>query len=224
MALISSYSDTPHIIHGVQDEYRRLYYSEPMAALKVPVTISGGFGILKMGTALALNGSAAGNIGKCMPYDPSATITGVEPIKRAYLVADSTAAYTVDVRMEESYQFIVGDDLYTIDSGTSEKSLGAITAIDRTTYSHIARITFTIINTADFDVAEFGFITHEGYSTCVGILEKTVDTGWGQYAKGANATLILGNCVLYTGLLINFDSDAVTDLSAATYGNFTYIR
>jgi len=62
------------------------------------------------------------------------------------------------------------------------------------------------------------------YSDGVGILEKSVDSGIGVNAKGAVATLILGNCVLYTGMLTNVDSAFITDVSAATFGNYTYIR
>ena len=51
-------TDIPSIIRGAQDDYRALYFSEPMAALKVPVTLQAGYGLLKLGSALALNKSA----------------------------------------------------------------------------------------------------------------------------------------------------------------------
>jgi hypothetical protein len=55
-------------------------------------------------------------------------------------------------------------------------------------------------------------------------LEKSVDTGTGENAKGAVATLILGNCVLYEGLLTNVDAAFRTDVSAAQFGQYMYIR
>ena len=220
-------SDTPNIIYGTQEDYKKLYYSNPEAALKVPISISKGFGVLKMGTALAKNNSAAGSVGKMLPYDPTATITGAEVAPgRAYLVADGAAAATsVRVAMADSYKFSVGDDLIINDDTTSPENLGAITAIDRTTYSNMAEITFTTaIGVTAFTTARFAYVTIEGYDTCVGILEKTVDTGDDENAAGALATMILGNCILYTGTLLNVDSAARTDLSAATFGNYTYIR
>jgi len=219
-------SDTPNVVYGNQEDYRKLYYSNPDAALKVPVSISKGFGVLKMGTALAKNNSAAGSVGKMLPYDPTA-ITGAEDAPgRAYLVTDSGIADNfVYVAMDDSYKFSVGDDLIINDDTTAAENLGAITAIDRTTYTNRAKITATSnIGGTAFTTARFAYVTIEGYDTCVGILEKTVDTGDDEDAAGALATLIIGNCVLYTGTLLNVDSAALTDLSAATFGNYTYIR
>jgi hypothetical protein len=81
-----------------------------------------------------------------------------------------------------------------------------------------------------FTTARYAYIAVEAgvasnsYSDCVGVLEKSVDTGTGVNAKGALATLILGNCVLYTGMLTNMDAAAIVDVSAASIGNFTYIK
>lgn len=225
-------SDTPHILYGAQQDYKKLYYSEELAALKVPVTLQAGYGVLTMGTALAKNLSAAGNIGKLVPYNPT-TFTGVEAHPgRAYLVADNAgSAYTVNVSIEDSYKFAVGDDLIINDDTTTKESLGAITDIDRTTYATYAVITHTTVAGATpFTTARFAHVFVEAggasnnYSDGVGILEKSVDTGTGQYAQGALASLILGNCVLYTGMLTNVDSAFKTDVSADTFGNYTYIR
>lgn len=218
-------SDTPNVVYGTQEDYKKLYYSNPDAALKVPISISKGFGVLKMGTALAKNDSASGSVGKMLPYDPAA-ITGAEVAPgRAYLVADSgTGTASVHVAMADSYKFSVGDDLVVNDDTTAAQNLGAITAIDRTTYTHMAVITATTNITTSFTTARHAYATIEGYDTCVGILEKTVDTGDDENAAGALATLILGNCVLYTGALLNVDSAARTDLSAIAFGNFTYIK
>lgn len=228
--------DIPSIIRGVQDDYRALYYSDPMAALKVPVTIQSGYGLLKLGTALALNKSAgtAGGRDQLVPYNPT-SFTGSASEKhpgRAYLVQDSgTTATALYVSMDDSYKFKVGDDVIINDNTTTAENLGAITAIDRTTYGHMAKITVTTATGGtSFTVARFAHIFVEAgdntnnYSDCVGILEKSVDTGTGVNAKGAVATLILGNAVLYEGLLTNVDAAAKTDISASSFGQYMYMR
>jgi len=62
----------------------------------------------------------------------------------------------------------------------------------------------------------------EGYDACVGILGKSVDTGTGANAAGANAGMLLKNYILYTAGLINVDAAAIVDLSLSTIGQFTY--
>lgn len=226
--------DIPSIIRGVQDDYRNLYYSEPMAALKVPVTLQSGYGLLKIGTALSKNLSALTTGGKdqLLPYNPT-TFTGAEKHPgRAYLVADSgTVNKLLYVSQEDSWKFKVGDDVCINSTGVAAENLGAVTAIDRTTDLSRALITVTTnIGGSSFTVAEKACIFVEAgisannYSDGVGILEKSVDTGVGENAKGAVATLILGNCVLYEGLLTNVDAAFRTDVSAAQFGQYMYIR
>lgn len=214
--------DTPGFIFGGQEDYRRLYYSDPAAARKAQITIMAGYGVLRMGTAMAKNGSAAGGIGKLMPYDPTAN-TGAEITPaRAFLVQNSGGSDTVlYVPIADSYKFAVGDDVYVNDNVTTLEQLGAITAIDRTTYSHMATVTVTTQTGNDFTTARFAYLAVQGGDTCVGILEKSVDTGAGVDSQGALATLILGNAMLYTGMLTNFDAAAISDLSAGSFGQYT---
>ena len=219
--------DTPNIIRGVQEDYKKLYYSDPAAALKVPITIAPGYGVLKQGTVLSRN-TSAGSAGNFFPYDPTATITGAENAPgRAYLVASQTSGTAVcNVTIADSYKFAVADDILIIDND-GEAQLdngGAITAIDRTTYTSYAVITFTTATGDTFTTAKFAYAALEGCVTAVGILEKSVDTGTGVNSKGALATLIIGNCVLYSGMLLNLDSAAQTDISASTIGQYAYIR
>jgi hypothetical protein len=135
--------DTPHVLHGVQKDYRRLYYSDHLAALRFPVALQAGYGIVEAGQALAKNLSAAGNKGKLLPYAPTTFVASIDPA-RAYLVADSGATATeLYVSMDDSYKFAVGDDVIINDNVTAAENLGAITAIDRTTESHRAKITVT---------------------------------------------------------------------------------
>lgn len=224
--------DIPQIQHGVQKDYKRLYYSNRMAALTVPITIQAGYGLLEQGTALSKNLSAGANAGLLLPYNPT-TFTGAENHPgRAYLVAD-THATTPDayVSQDDSWKFKVGDDLIVNDDTTAAENLGAITAIDRDSDQSRAKITATTnIGGTAFTTARKAYVSVEAgdntnaYSDCVGILEKSVHTGTGVRAAGAVAELILGNVVLYDGLLTNFDAAAVTDLSAATFGQYVYIR
>lgn len=226
-------TDIPSIIRGAQEDYTVIYYSEPEAALKVPVTVQSGYGTLKKGTVLALNKSnlTTGGKDQLVPYNPT-TFTGAENHPgRAYLVADVAAsAYVAYVTMDDSYKFKVGDDLIINDDNTTAENLGAVTAIDRTSERQRAKITFTTATTGTFGTANKAYVAVEAgdntnnYSDAVGILEKSVDTGTGENAKGAVATMILGNCVLYEGLMTNLDSAAKTDLSATSFGQYAYIK
>jgi len=226
--------DTPYVEYGVQDDYTVLFYSEHSAALTVPITLAAGYGKLRMGTLLAKNLSAltTGNKDKMVPYNPTSFTGQEEHPGRAYLVADGVAlASTVNVTINDSYKFKVGDDLIINDNTTTNENLGAITAIDRTTYSNFAVITFTTaMGATAFTTARFAYVCVEagdntnGYSDCVGVLMKSVDTGTGELAKGANAQLIISNAVLYEGMLNLVDAAAKTDLSATTFGEFMYMK
>jgi hypothetical protein len=226
--------DIPAIIRGTQDDYRVLYYSEPMAALKVPVTLQAGYGALKVGTILAKNLSAgvAGGKDQLVPYNPT-IFTGAERHPgRAYLVADSgTTASILYLSQDDSWKFKVGDDVVINDDTTAAENLGAITAIDRTTDLSRAAITVTTATGGTaFTAARKAYLAVEagdntnGYSDAVGILEKSVDTGTGVNSKGAVATLVLGNCVVYEGLLSNCDAAALVDISGTAFGQYMYIR
>jgi len=224
--------DIPQVVRGVQYDYKRLYYSNPDAALKVPVTLMAGYGLIEQGSMLAKNLSAAGKAGLLLPYNPT-SFTGAEDHPgRAYLVANSgTTDKYVYVTQDDSYKFNVGDDLIINDNTTTAENLGAITAIDRTSEQHRAKITATAaIGGTAFTTARKAYVNVEAgtsgnlYSDCVGILEKTVDCGEGVNAKGAVATLILGNVVLYEGTLSLLDSAAKTDISATSFGQYLYIR
>jgi len=218
--------DTPNILYGPgQKDYRRLFYSDEAVALMVPITLSPGFGVLKAGTALAINTSAlaTGNTAKYVPYNPTAHLGSEDAPVRSYLVQNSTNSADVYIRIEDSYKFKVGDDIIIDNDTASGENLGAITAIDRTTYSHMAKITAsTPVSGTAYTTATFSFIAPEGCDTCVGILSKSVDTGTGENAAGANAGMLLKNYVLYTAGLINVDSAAIVDLSLTVLGQYTY--
>lgn len=230
--MTTNYGDIPYVVRGQQTDYRRLLYNEFDHVLSIPVTLQAGYGTLKQGTAMAENLSAAGNDGKYVPYCPT-TFTGAEAYDpgRAYLVADvGSGESTCEVTMDDSYKFAVGDDLIGNSSGQGAENLGAITAIDRTTYSNRAVITFTTPSTEGFVTSNYGHVLVEAgtsgnnYSDCVGILAAAAETGIGANAKGGQGILILSNAVMYTGMIWNLDAAAKTDISSTERGRFTYIK
>jgi len=223
--------DTPYVKRGTQKDYKRLYYSDHMAARRVPVQIQSGYGWIEMGSAMAKNISAGPNGGKnqLLPYNPTTFPADIDP-GRAYLVTNTGSADNfVYVTMDDSYKFKVGDDLIINDNTTAAENLGVITAIDRTTERQRAKITATTnIGGTAFTTARRGHVLVEAgaannFSDCVGILEKSVQTGVGEHAQGAGATLILGNAILYDGMLTNLDSTAKTKIGATTWGQFVNI-
>jgi hypothetical protein len=219
--------DGASIKYGSQVDYKMLFFSEEMACLRVPISLIPGFGKIEMGTAIARTTSAnAGTrLGKYIPYDPHATVTGAEDWGRSYITADSGTSNTFFVTMADSYKYAVNDDICLAGYSESLQNLGKITAIDRTTYTHIAKITATSSISPQFTTANFAYAYIEGAETAVGVLQATVNTGTGSSAAGATGMLIIGNCVLYTGMIAgNLDSNGRTDISAATLGQYTYIR
>jgi len=224
--------DIPAVDYGQQWDYRKLYYSDHLAALRVPVTLQSGYGLIRAGTVLSRNVSAAGGLDLLLPYNPTTFPANIQEAGRAYLVQDSGALVSqLYVTLDDSWKFKVGDDVIINDNVTAAENLGAITAIDRTTDTHRAKITVTTaVGATSFTNARRAHIFAEAgnstnnYSDAVGILEKTVNTGIGEKSKGAVSTLILGNCVLYEGVLVNFDAAAIVDLSASSFGQYIYIR
>lgn len=226
--------DTPFMEYGQQDDYRPLFFSDEHIALVAPITMQAGYGILKQGTCLAKNLSAltTGNKDKLVPYNPTVFTGAEEHPGRAYLVADNVAlASVVYVSKNDAYKFSVGDDLIINDDTTAKENLGAITAIDNSTWVHMAKITFTTAaGSTAFTTARFAYVCVEAgvaannYSDAVGILTKSVDTGVGELAKGAVGSVVLSNCMLYEGMLTLLDSAAKTDLSATSFGEFLMIK
>lgn len=227
-----SQGDTPHLVYGVQKDYKNIYFSRPEIALVVDVALQAGYGLIEAGTVLAKNLSAAGNAGKYVPYSPT-TFTGLEvDPARAYLVAaGANGTALLYVTMNDSYKFMVGDDVIIDDNVTAAENLGKITAIDRTTYPHMAVMTSTAnIGGTAFTVARKAHVKVEAgdssnnYSDAVAILAKSVDTGTGVNAQGAVAPVILSNAVLYAGMLVNLDAAAKVDIGGAAFGQYYVLK
>ncbi len=229
------HGESPYVVRGNEEGYKRLFYSNPNNALMRDVTIAAGYGVLRAGTPLALNVSAAGNAGKYVPYCPTTPNSG-DPTQKgnAFILQDGAANAYAYVTLEDSYKFVVGDDLIAYETDlttTSVVEMGAITAIDRTTYVHMAVITATSNMGTSVDVANSGAVHVEcgadntnGFSDCAGILANTVDTGTGENAKGALAPMVISNAILYEGSCEGLDSAAKTDLSASSNGNLLVIK
>ena len=231
------HGETPYLVRGGQEDFKRLFYSRPEQALMRDITLSAGYGVIKAGTPLMINKSAAGNVGEHVPYAMTTPDSSdVTQKGNAFLVADATGGSISDfyVTMEDSYKFEEGDDVIIYSTSyatTSAENLGAITAIDRTTYQHMAKITTTTATSNNFLVAasaalhvEGGATSANGYSEAVGILAATVDTGTGANAKGAVAPMILGMAILYEGCCEGLDAAAKTDINAASNGNLLVIK
>lgn len=232
------YGDTPFIKRGTQEDYKKIFHTDPSLALTKTVTLIAGCGIIKAGTAIAKITGDGDSKNKYVPYNPTTitnAATAADQPGRAFLVVDAAASTSQYVTMADSYKFQVGDQVYIADSdtyGASAEDLGVITAIDRTTHKHMAIISVT--NTpsgATFTVANYACLFHEAgadntntWSDCVGILGTTVETGTGENAKGGIGDLIISNCMLYNGLLTNVDAAARTDIGASVDGQFLILK
>ncbi|MBW1999774.1 MAG: hypothetical protein JRJ29_17660, partial [Deltaproteobacteria bacterium] len=145
----------------------------------------------------------------------------------AYLVEDPTTGTEAKVTMDDSYKFAVGDHLVACDSDFTQTDLGAITAIDRDTYSHIAVITVT--NAFESQTVAKGAAitiqsnTSDPFVEAKGILKASVDTGTGENAKGGQGVLILKNAMLYKDCLYNYNADVLTDLGGTEDGKYLII-
>jgi hypothetical protein len=225
--------DTPHVYHGAQEELWALFYGNTQEnALFVPITLSAGYGKLPAGQIIAKNLSAAGRTGQYVPYNPTTFTGGEEQAGKAFLVANSgTGGSDLYVTMDDSYKFAVGDDLIVNSDGETAENLGAITAIDRTSETHRAKITVTETVSDDHTTANSGYVAVEAgisannYSDAVGILVGTIDTGTGEDAKGGQGQLLVSNAIIYTGALKNYDAAAGVDLGSPTeYGDKMVIK
>ncbi len=118
--------------------------------------------------------------------------------------------------------------------GTSAEDLGAITAIDRTyANSTQAAITVTtgVVTGANFAPGRNGNIYVKGYgedsspfTKAQYIIDKDIDTGTGEYSKGALTSVVISNAILYTASLVGMDSAAITDMGSLSDGRFTILK
>ena len=228
------HGDTPYIVRGGQEDIRRIFYSKPELAMTRSITIPGGFGTLRAGQIMGAISESTSRLGNYVPYAPespdSPSWIGVAPAEvpaLAFLTTDGASSTSVYVSKAESYRFAVGDHLAANDvNSDSPVDLGAITAIDRTTYSTIALITVSNSNlTSGYTVAQGGAVyiqttTATPFTKAAGVLLTAVQTGTGENSKGANGVLVFKNAILYKDALTVYHADILDDISgSAISGN-----
>ena len=223
--------DIPYIYRGGQEDLKRLFYSDPNRAFAKAITIPPGYGVVKAGAVMAKISEGGDRRNHYVPYVPfdstgmAAALINVWGL--AYLTAAPGSGSVGQVTMEDSWKFRVDDYLTSSDSDQGNVDLGQISAIDRTTYAHVAAITVG----GSFDsetLAKGAAITIQSssstpYVDAVGILKGTVDTGVGEHAKGGIGTLIIKNAMLYKDSLYNYNSDVLTDLGGSEDGRYLII-
>lgn len=217
--------DTPYIFRGGQEDLKRLFYSDPNLAFCKAITIPAGYGIIKAGTVMSIITESDDRLGRYIPYVPAdttgritAALSDDEARGLAYMVADQGGSSAdIYVTMDDSYKFAIGDDVATIDSSGTDDDAEDITAIDRTTYSHMAKITvdnqMTAITVANGACVFIQSKTGAPYVEAKGILKFSVDTGVGENAKGGQGVLVLQNAMLYKDNLYCYNSDVLDDRS-----------
>lgn len=230
------YGSQPYgVVRTGQTDIRALFKSRPEDSFIKDISIPAGYRVIPAGTVMGIITESTNRKGMYVPYvcadnGISTALTTYPGL--AYLTQDGAANAYAYVTMADSYKFAVGDHLAAADSdtdGASTIDLGAITAIDRTTYSHIAKITVTNNVTTGITVANGGCVfiqtkTAAPFVQAQGILAGAVDTGEGENAKGGQGNLVLGNAVLYKGALYGYDDEVKTDLGNVEDGNLIYLK
>ena len=218
----------PQIHRGVQQDFKKLFYSLRDIALILEKSFQSGYGILEMGMVVGLN---AAN-GKLVP-NPLAAHDDEDIAIALALASLSNGASTVLFTAEDGYKFQVGDSLimrYIKSSVAYYQDCGAITDIvytDRT-----ATVTFTtVISGAEFTTAQSccGYVktdttTSTDFKKALYICEQSLDTGVGEDALGAIGSVVVSNAILYKGELVNYDSQALADLGATEDGQFLTLK
>ena len=216
---------TPYVFRGGQEDLKRLFYSDPDKAFARAITIPAGYGIVKAGAVMGIITESTSRVGQHVPYtglDASGNVAAAidNLFGAAFLTANPTTGTEAQVTMADSYKFAVGDHLVVGDSDLDDNAdLGAITAIDRTTYTHIAAITVTNAFTSQ-TIAKGAVITIQSataspYVCATGILKAAVDTGTGENAKGGQGVLVISNAMMYQSGLYNWNDDVVDDLGGS---------
>lgn len=233
MAMKSLNGDAPQMVRNPEGPgIKRLFYSESDLALRKGKTCAGGYGVLPAGTVMAVNTSAAGNKGTLVPFVPPAAdfslASTTNSMGAARMVANSATGH-VYVSIEDSYKFVVGDQIYF--QNTTPDGLvdcGVITAIDRTTSSIMADISCGAFTATNGTVAKnsYVYVVSGGtpFSIAKFILDKDVNTGVGEGAVGALAPVIISNAILYTSSLVNLTAAAITSLGAIQDGPHTILK
>lgn len=186
---------------------KRLFHSEREIALIIDKTIKKGFGQLKAGTVLAVDAD-----GFCVPYVPATVVAGEDSAIGGILIL---AEADGEIRIPKGYGgiFTVDDILHEVGQ-TTDMTVEAITFGDY--YDTLTVDEYAAINAGDFLIIE-------GAATPKYILDQDVDTGFGEDAMGANASVVISNAVLYKNSLINLDDTAIAALGVVD-GQFLILK
>lgn len=223
---MTRYPETPGL--------KPLFHSVRDIALIIDKTIQAGYGYLKAGTVMAINLSTLGGGAqdKLVPYVPISTgvVLGADSAIGVAPVVQNCTAGHVFVSLEDAYKFEVGDELYLDnDSDEGPTSCGAITAIDVTTSTLFADITtVTAFSHGNYTVAKkaYAHITtgvSGEYTTAAYILDADIDTGYGVEAKGALASVVVSNAILYKNNMTNLTAAAIASLGVVD-GRFFILK
>lgn len=227
--------DIPQMVRNPEGAgIKRLFFSQRDIALIKDKTCQAGYGVLKAGTVVACNASSgSANLGKLVPYvpvyDTPVTFGTDSAIGAARMVADGSSGH-VYVSLEDSYKFAVGDEIvFENASGEGPVDCGHISAIDRTTSTIWADITTEAYTATNATVAKTAYVyvksaTSDPWSTAKFILDKDVNTGVGEEAQGALASVVISNAIVYTNSLVNMTAAAISALSAVQDGQHTIIK
>lgn len=226
MAEIGLGGNTPQLNRsGETPGSKALFHSVRDIALILDKTFKPGYGYLKAGTIMAENSADA----LLVPY-PETEITDNFGHAKAFLVADTGATgTTVQVVNAEAYKFAVGDSLVILDDTTAAEDLGAITDITMAVNGTATITVTTAIGGAAYTVARNAFVTCKsdtaaGFTKAKYVLDQDINTGYGETALGANASVVLNNAVLYLASIVNYDAQAGTDLGAVIDNRFLILK
>ena len=227
-----TYGDKPQINRGFEGEGKRLFYSERAISLLMNKTVQEGYGLLDMGTAMA----APTVSGELVPYPPVA-FSGEDfsdPKFSAYipLILDGTVDAWFYCSNADAAKVRVGQamGLAFYNTGYTYVDLGDVVSITLNSgVNGRAKIVVTNAPTTNATVARqaAAYVKTDSsspYAKCSCIADKGVDTGIGQNAKGGLTSVVISNAILYRYMCQNLDSDAITDLSASTDGQFLILK
>jgi hypothetical protein len=212
---------------------KRLYFSQAEHALIKDKTCAPGYGVLKAGTIMAVNTSAAGNKGMLVPYVPvfGSQVAGLntDAAKGVAPLLQNGVSGSVVVSIADSYKFAVGDQIYYQNaSGSGLVDCGVITAIDRTTNGSFATIScgaYTATNaTTALKAYVYVIAGATPFSIAKFMLDKDVDTGVGEEAAGALAPVLISNAIVYSGSLVNCTAEALASLGCIVDGPHTIFK
>lgn len=122
---MTTYGSTPQINRsGITPGIKPLFHSVRDIALILDKTVKAGYGVLKVGTLMAINSADS----KLIPY-PQANANENLTNAKAYLADSLTDADTsLFVNIDESYKFAVGDSLILDGSGAGTTEIQSLAA------------------------------------------------------------------------------------------------